>query len=120
MTLLTKLLNEKIDQRTTFADNLLKVLKVAISSSAALRPITAGEDLEAPGRVRLTFKTENAWAYWASLIGESPFAPDPAIRVQVNGEWQHRWMSSDAGIVCIYIEARVPDSTDNSPYDPRD
>lgn len=113
MTLLTKLLNEKIDQRTTFADNLLKVLKVAITSSAALRPITAGEDPETPGRVRLTFKTENAWAYWVTKLGESPFAPDAAVRVPVNGEWQHRWMSSDAGVVCIYIEPLLPDHTDS-------
>lgn len=98
---------------TEYADNLLKVLKVAISSSAALRPITAGEDPETPGRVRLTFKTENAWAYWVTKLGESPFAPDAAVRVPVNGEWQHRWMSSDAGVVCIYIEPLLPDHTDS-------
>lgn len=104
MTLMTKLLNEKIDQRTTFADNLLKVLKVAISTPSTFRPITAGEHPDYEGCVRLTFKTENAWAWWVTKLGESPFAPDAAVREPVNGEWVHRWMSSDAGIVCEHFE----------------
>lgn len=89
---------------TEYADNLLKVLKVAISTPSTFRPITAGEDPSHEGRVRLTFKTENAWAWWVTKLGESPFAPEAAVRVPVNGEWVHRWMSSDAGIVCEHFE----------------
>ena len=46
MTLLTKLLNEKADQRTTFAVNLLKVLKLGESREApfaAVRELVDGE-----------------------------------------------------------------------------
>lgn len=100
-------LTSRADRNAAYAANLLQVLQVAISSSSALRPATAGEDPDAPGRVRLTFRTELAWEHWVARLGGSDESVFAGSRELVNGEWRHRWMSSDAGVVCDYFERPI-------------
>ena len=79
------------------------------------QPLTCREHPDLPGRLRLTFRDEDAWRFWISLLDGSSFA---AVHEEVAGEMQHRFTTPD-GLIWLTYHSPLPSPT-NDVHDDRD
>lgn len=70
-------------------------------------PVTVTPHPHHPDRLRLTFKGKYSWAYWVALLDGSTHA---ATHVEVNGEIEHTWISSDGN---VWLQHYTPISGDD-------
>ena len=79
------------------------------------QPLTCREHPDLPGRLRLTFRDEDAWRFWVALLDGST---DAAVHEEVNGEMQHRFTTPD-GLIWLVYHSPLPSPT-NDVHDDRD
>lgn len=64
------------------------------------KPLLAAPHPDHPDRLRLVFDTTGiAWAFWVALLDGSTHA---AVHEEINGETEHRWVSADGNVWCVY------------------
>ena len=76
-------------------------------SIVAHRPVTVQPHPEHADRLRLTFSGEPSWRLWIALLDGSSEA---ATHVEVNGEIEHTWISSDGN---VFLQHYTPISGDD-------
>ena len=74
------------------------------------QPLTCREHPDLPGRLRLTFRDEDVWRFWISLLDGPSFA---AVHEEVDGEMQHRWTSPD-GLIWLTYYSPLPSPTNDN------
>lgn len=94
-----------------------RVVPFLLSARTAWSPLTCAPHPDHPDRLRLTFDGEANWRWWIALLDGSS---DAATHEEVNGEMQHRWVSSDGNLWLIY-HSPVASKYEHDPiHDPRD
>ena len=63
------------------------------------RPLACDEHPDQPGRLRLVFKDERTWRFWAALLDLST---DAASHEEVDGEVRHTVITPDGNVWLIY------------------
>jgi hypothetical protein len=69
------------------------------------RPKTCAPHVDHPDRLLLTFANSNIWRFWIALLEGSS---DAASHVEVNGEIEHTWISSDGNVWLTYYSLLAP------------
>jgi hypothetical protein len=73
------------------------------------RPVTCAPHPDHPDRLRLTLADKASWRFWTALLDGST---DTASHVEVNGEIEHTWISSDGNVWLTYY---TPTATATDP-----
>lgn len=63
------------------------------------KPLMVTPHPEHADRLRLVFDTESNWAFFVALLDGSTHA---AVHEEVNGETEHRWVSADGNVWCVW------------------
>lgn len=85
--------------RSRLIDAYALVMPYVLTAQPHLRPVMVSPHPDHMDRLRLVLKDEQGWRWWIALLDGSS---DAAIHEEVNGETEHRWVSADGNVWCVY------------------
>lgn len=91
------------------------VMPYVLTARPQNMPLKIDAHPDHPDRLRVIVLTYPAWRWWVALLDGST---DTALHEEVNGETEHRWVSADGNVWCVYYS---PIASEQDPiHDPRD